>query len=153
MKTLTQEEKLTFDNFIVKTVSENVTFPSTQMGARNITIQELIHNRTIESLGEYADFLEKQAPKVSRIDRMKGIEEKTISNSDITFKEVVNFIDIVIKMKSIKNVENKKMKELSEIEEELQMLQTPEERKAILLEKKRKITGEASIATPVTEIK
>jgi hypothetical protein len=151
---LSPEEKLTFDNFIVKAVSSNITFPAIQMGARNITIQELIHQRTLTSLGEYADFLEKQAPQVTRIERMSGVKEKTISNSDISYKELINFIDLVIKMKQIEVEENKVQSELADIDRELTKLTSPTERKAQLLTRKEQILNSPSkIVVPETESK
>ena len=96
---LTKTETTKLRDFVGNVVMNNVVFPPTQMGASSITIQELLHSRTTESLGKYADFLETQSDKISRTDRLNGVKEKTISGSDITFTEVIEVIDLIIKHK------------------------------------------------------
>ena len=129
---LTKAETAKLREFVGNVVMNNVVFPPTQMGGASITVQELLHQRTVDSLGKYADFLETQSDKISRTDRLNGVKEKTISGSDITFSEAIEVIDLIIKHKLALEqaafIEKKKI----EIRKELDSLKTPKERKAEL---------------------
>ena len=141
---MTKREKLSkaelqkLQEFVGKCVIENVTFPPIQMGGSSATIQEIMHNRSVETLGKYNDFLETQSGKVSRLDRINGLEkEKRIGNSSITYTEAVSNIDLIIKNKVYEEYKAKIDARLKEINNELESLETPKEKKS-KLEKEKK---------------
>jgi len=130
---LSKNEIQSLQEFVGKCVMENVSFPPVQVGANRANIQEIMHNRSIESLGTYNDFLEKQSGKTSRVDRINGTDqEKKIDNSSVTYTEAVNNIDLIIKHKLYSEYKEKVSKRLKEINEKLNDMQSPAELKAKL---------------------
>lgn len=69
MNSLTTEEKAKLNNFIGSAVYNNIAFPPMVMGGANMTVQDIFHNRTIQSLEKYADFLEKADGSLSRTEK------------------------------------------------------------------------------------
>lgn len=102
MKSLTSEEKAKLNNFIGSAVYNNIAFPPMAMGGANITVQDIFHNRTIQSLERYADFLEKADSSLSRTEKRNNLTSRTITASTgvtVSYKEIIDFIDLVIKDK------------------------------------------------------
>lgn len=129
-KLSTAEQKQLLD-FVGRCVIENVQFPSTSIGSNNTSIQELLHSRSVESLGTYNDYLETQSGKVSRAERIIGAaKEKTFSNTKVTYTEAISNIDLIIKQKLNQEFEEKNRKRALELKKELESLETPNERKA-----------------------
>lgn len=127
---LTTSEQKQLTDFVGRCVIENVQFPSSTIGASNTTIQEILHNRSVESLGTYNDYLETQAGKVSRAERIIGAgKEKTFGNSKITYSEAISNIDLIIKQKLNQEFEERNRKRALELKKELESLETPNERK------------------------
>ena len=129
---LTKAETQSLREFVGECVLSNVVFPPTQMGGSSITIQELLHNRAVDSLGKYADFLEQQGGKLSRIDKINGVQEKKISGSSVTFTQAIEMIDLIIKNKMYDEYRASVEKKVIEIKKELEKMETPKERKAKL---------------------
>jgi hypothetical protein len=141
---MTKREKLSkiesakLQDFVGKCVIENVTFPPVQMGGSNSTIQEIMHGRSVDTLGKYNDFLETQSGKVSRLDRINGSEKaKRIGNSSVTYAEAVENIDLIIKNKLYEEYRAKVEDRVKEINKDLESLETPKERKTKLEKEKR----------------
>lgn len=138
---LTFDERYQLNEFYSKCVSENATFPSITPGTANVTIQDLVHNRTISTLDKYAEYLEKGIVNVSRHERRKGLTEKTLPGSTITYKSAVESIDIIIKDKEymfyIDNLKSQK----EQLMEKLENLKTPEEIRSELKKQLEEING------------
>lgn len=132
------KEKLNL--FIGKCVYENILFPPLGIGREKVTIQELIHDYTNGQLSDYIDFLEKNANQNTRKDRLRGITEKTIFDSNLTFKEAVDVLDILLNDKIEKAKKEKIQIQIAELNKERETLNTPEERRAILDEKIKSLT-------------
>jgi hypothetical protein len=129
---LSKTEAQKLRDFVTDCVMSNVTFPPTQIGGQSITIQDLLHSRTVDSLGKYADFLEQQGGKISRADRILGVEEKTIGSSKITFAQAISTIDLIIKHKLAEDQRASLVKKRIAIKAELDNMKTPKEKKAEL---------------------
>jgi hypothetical protein len=129
---LTKSEKQELHQFAGKCVFENVVFPPMQMGGQGTTIQDLIHSRSADSLGKYADHLETQGGKMTRTDKINSIQEKKISGSEVTYTDAVKMIDLIIKHKLYEEYREKVAAKRAELKEELERLETPKERKAKL---------------------
>lgn len=135
---LTKSELQSLQEFVGKCVMENVAFPPIQMGGANATVQDIMHNRSVDSLGKYNDFLESQASRVSRIDKINGKDsDKKIGNSSVSYTEAVSQIDLIIKNKLYAEYKEKMAERLKEINKELEMIETPAEKKSKLLKEKK----------------
>ena len=136
---LTTDERTKLQSFYAKCVENNVVFPSITPGTANNTIQELLHQRNTSSLDRYADVLEKNINSVTRTEKRNGTTEKTLPGSDITYRETVEVIDLIIKDKEykdyIKSLETKKAILNSKLED----LKTPDEIRKELLEQLKAI--------------
>lgn len=129
---LTKQEAQNLRDFVTDCVMSNVAFPPTQMGGQSITVQDLLHSRTVDSLGKYADFLEQQGGKISRMDRINGVQEKTIGTSKITYAKAIETIDLMIKHKLAEDQRASLLKKKIELKAELDSMKTPKERRAEL---------------------
>lgn len=135
---LTKSELQSLQEFVGKCVMENVAFPPIQMGGANATIQDIMHNRSVDSLGKYNDFLESQASRVSRIDKINGKDsDKKIGTSSVSYTDAVSQIDLIIKNKLYIEYKEKMSERLKEINKELEMIETPAEKKSKLLKEKK----------------
>lgn len=135
---LTKSELQSLQEFVGKCVMENVAFPPIQIGGANATVQDIMHNRSVDSLGKYNDFLESQASRVSRIDKINGKDsDKKIGNSSVSYTEAVSQIDLIIKNKLYAEYKEKMAERLKEINKELEMIETPAEKKSKLLKEKK----------------
>ncbi len=124
---LTTDERTKLQNFYAKCVENNVVFPSITPGTANNTIQELLHQRSITSLDRYADVLEKNINSVSRTEKRNGASEKTLPGSDITYRETVEVIDLIIREKEYQEYVRTMSTKKATLEAKLQDLKTPEE--------------------------
>ena len=124
---LTTDERTKLQNFYAKCVENNVVFPSITPGTANNTIQELLHQRSITSLDRYADVLEKNINSVSRTEKRNGASEKTLPGSDITYRETVEVIDLIIKEKEYQNYVSTMTAKKESLKAKLEDLKTPEE--------------------------
>jgi len=129
---LNKNETQKLRDFVTECVMSNVVFPPTQMGGSSITVQELLHSRSVDSLGKYADFLEQQGGKISRTDKINGVKEKTISGSAITFGEAIENIDLIIKHKLAEEQKIITAQKIINIKKELENMKTPKEKRADL---------------------
>ena len=120
------------DEFVLECVHSNVVFPPTQLGGSGTSIQELRHNRTVESLSKYADFLETQGGKVSRLEKINTIQEKVITGSKVPYSVAVRGIDLITKIKLYEEEKARIEKRKREIKSELDELKTPKEKRAEL---------------------
>lgn len=127
---LTKTESQKLHDFAAECVMSNVTFPPIQMGGSSVTIQDLLHGRSVDSLAKYAEFLETQGGKISRLEKINGVKEKTISGSDITYAEAVEAIDLIIKHKLAAEQAAKVAQTRIELQKELDSMKTPKERRA-----------------------
>lgn len=121
-----------FDAFIVECVNGNVVFPPTQLGGSGATIQELRHNRTVESLAKQTDSLETQGGKVTRLDKINTVQEKMIAGSRMTYSAAVRGLELLIKIKLYDEEKSRIEKRKREIKAELDELKTPKEKRAEL---------------------
>lgn len=88
-------EKGKLYEFVGTCVLHNITLPPTIAGGRPVTVQELIHNRSVESLERYADMLERESPRVSRTQKRKGEPERMV-HPQLSFKQLVEAVDLII---------------------------------------------------------
>lgn len=96
---LTPDEETQLKTFIGTCVFENIILPPTTVGGAGLTVQDILHQRSIASIEKYADHLERLNTTVSRSERKAGKQEKTIVNSNITFSTVIANLDLIIKHK------------------------------------------------------
>lgn len=110
-KKLTAQEKETLMSFIGKCVLEGAKFPGVTIGIDNVTIQQLVTERTIDSLEQYGDAIEKRASaQGSSFKSKKGpLKFGTILASDL-----INALHLIIQHKEyqahVANLTKKKVK-------------------------------------------
>jgi uncharacterized protein YukE len=132
---LSEKEQEQLKEFYSKCVDENATFPSPIPGTNDINIIELVHYKSIQTLDRIADTLEKGIQNVSRTEKRKGISEKTLKNSTISYKDAIDAIDLLIKKKEYEEYSEKIKNEISELKSKIDDLSSPEELKIKFIEK------------------
>lgn len=152
MNVLTQDKKDLLYSFIGKAVMQDVMFPPVAIGRTKVSIQELIHEYSIPNLGDYIDFLEKQASTISRRDIIAGKSEKTIPGSDITFKEVIEILDILLTKKLAEKESLAKKNKLEQLIAKREQLSTPDEARAKLDKEIAELTGLETPAQILNEV-
>lgn len=130
--------------FIGNCVLNNILLPPTTMGGRNITVQELIHNRSIESLERYADALEQYAPRVSRSEKRLGVEAKMV-HPNLSYAQLIDAVDNIIQYRLEQEREEAKLKRIEELRASLSKLQTRDERRAQVAAELAALTGEVKV--------
>lgn len=135
MKALTPEERAKWLTFVGMAVVENLALPPMVMGGSKITVQDLIHGRTIQSLEKYADFLEKADASLSRTEKRNSLNSKIITTDTgftVSYKEVVEFIDLTTKDSLYKSYIAEKQNKIANIEAKLKGTLSKKEQRAQL---------------------
>ena len=129
----TTREEL-FKDFIASAVEKNAKFPPEKVGRASLSIQELLHDKSIEELSAYIDFLEKNFTQ-SRAQMIKSAGGE-IRIAGFAKSTVIRNLDEILKKKlNSRDLEAKKQA-LKEIDEQLEEL-TPKEIKFEKLTQKR----------------
>lgn len=127
MTNLTTNEKTDLNNFISKCVFSNAYFPSEKLGVNKITVQELLHDFSINSLINFGDFIERKLTSNGSSFKQKAGELKF---GEIAATELVSALHKIIKYKEFVEERTKNAEILKNLTAELEMFKTPSERKS-----------------------
>ena len=123
-----EEQLARLHAFIGKCVINNLTLPPTLMGGRRVTVQELLHNRSVESLERYADLLENEAPKVSRTNRRLG-EKERMAAEGVSYTELIQAVDDMIDYVVMLEQQRLREEEIQELKKYLEKFKTRDQKR------------------------
>lgn len=124
-----EEQLARLHAFIGKCVINNLTLPPTLMGGRRVTVQELLHNRSVESLERYADLLENEAPKVSRTNKRLG-EKERMAAEGVSYTELIQAVDDMIDYVVMLEQQRAREEEIQELKKYLEKFKTRDQKRA-----------------------
>jgi len=136
---LSDSEQQVFISFIGKAVLENVSFPSQTIGTENVTVQELLNNKTIYQLDKYGEFIEKTfLTKSSKFGKNRALK----TWGSINAENLVDFICLCIKHKEYETHAESVNLKIYNLEKQLENLKSPDEIKADLNAKLAELKSE-----------
>ena len=126
VENLTQAERQELKDFIGTCVLDGVKFPSNTIGMNNVTIQELTTERTITSLENYGEMIEKLNSK-------EGSSFKTkrgpLKFNGVLATDLIKALHLIIKFKEYEAYKAKVAKKKAELKTFIEDTKSPEERR------------------------
>jgi len=127
VENLTPAERQSLKDFIGTCVLEGIKFPSNTIGTNNVTIQELCNERTIDSLENYGDMIEKRnSQQGSSFKSKRG----PLKFSGVLATDLINALHLIIKYKEFEAFKAKVVKKKAELKAAIEDTKTTQEKRA-----------------------